>query len=171
MLATPLQLALSTAILGNRGKIIKPHMVKAMGGHRVVEPEPNQIQLHNPNNWERIIQSMRDVVHGRKGTARSISKDLIDYDIAGKTGTAQVLGIKQDEEYDAEAIAEWHRDHALFVGFAPVKSPKIAVAVLVENGGGGGSTAAPVARQVMDAYFQSLKDDAEVPTTQATRSP
>ena len=114
---------------------------------------------------------MRDVVHSIKGTARGISKDLEGYDIAGKTGTAQVLGIKQDEEYDEEKIAEWHRDHALFVGFAPVNNPKIAVAVLVENGGSGGATAAPVARKVMDAYFESLRADAAVPTTKGVQTP
>lgn len=171
MLSTPLQLSLSTAILANRGEQVQPRMVKAIGGSPLAKPETGPaIELKNPANWDRIIGSMRDVVHHPKGTARGISKDLTGYDIAGKTGTAQVLGIKQDEEYDAEKIAEWHRDHALFVGFAPVQNPKIAVAVLVENGGGGGSMAAPVARKVMDAYFQSLQQDADVPTTQAVQT-
>jgi penicillin-binding protein 2 len=171
MLATPLQLSLSTAILANRGKQVQPHMVKSIGGMPVEKPNTaSTIQLNNTDNWERMIGSMRDVVHSIKGTARGISKDLNGFDIAGKTGTAQVLGIKQDEEYDAEKIAEWHRDHALFVGFAPVQNPKIAIAVLVENGGGGGSTAAPVARKVLDAYFESLQRDAAVPTTQAVQS-
>lgn len=102
---------------------------------------------------------MRAVVHSATGTARGI-KEGLTYDIAGKTGTAQVVGIKQDESYDASKLSDWHKDHALFVGFAPVDKPKIAVAVLVENGGGGGSTAAPVARIVMDAYFNSLAQDA-----------
>lgn len=159
MLATPLQLALSTAILANRGQIIKPRMVQYIekNGEKLDPfadaPAQPKISLKNPENWERMIQSMRDVVHNVKGTARGISVGLKDYDIAGKTGTAQVLGIKQDEKYDADKIAEWHRDHAVFIGFAPVDNPKIAVAVLVENGGGGGSTAAPVARKVMDAYL------------------
>lgn len=172
MLATPLQLALSTAILANHGHQVQPHMVKAIGGAQVPTPEvAPPIEIEDPQNWDRIIDTMRDVVHSSKGTARSISKDLEGYDIAGKTGTAQVLGIKQDEEYDAEKIAEWHRDHALFVGFAPVKNPKIAISVLVENGGGGGSTAAPVARLVLDAYFNSLRDDEAVPTEQAVQTP
>lgn len=171
MLATPLQLALSTAILANHGTKVRPRMVKAIGGIPLPAPEVGEpITLKTPENWDLIIESMRDVVHSAKGTARGISKDLPGYDIAGKTGTAQVLGIKQDEEYDAEKIAEWHRDHALFVGFAPVKNPKIAIAVLVENGGGGGSTAAPVAREVMDAYFESLRQDANVPTTKAVQA-
>ncbi|MEN8671116.1 MAG: penicillin-binding protein 2 [Ketobacter sp.] len=172
MLATPLQLALSTAILANKGEKVQPRMVKAIGGLPLPTPEVgNPITLKNPDNWDRIIEAMRDVVHSAKGTARGISKDLPGYDLAGKTGTAQVLGIKQDEEYDADKIAEWHRDHALFVGFAPVNNPKIAIAVLVENGGGGGSTAAPVARQVLDAYFESLQQDADVPTTRAVQAP
>ena len=171
MLATPLQLALSTAILANRGVQVKPKMVKAVGGLPLPPPETAPpIELKNAENWDKTIEAMRDVVHGVKGTARGISKGLEGYDIAGKTGTAQVLGIKQDEEYDETKIAEWHRDHALFVGFAPVENPKIALAVLVENGGGGGSTAAPVARLVLDAYFQSLQADADVPTTQAVQS-
>jgi len=172
MLATPLQLSLSTAILANRGEKVQPRMVKAIGGIPLSTPDAGApITLKNQANWERITDSMRDVVHSAKGTARGIAKGLEGYDIAGKTGTAQVLGIKQDEEYDAEKIAEWHRDHALFVGFAPVNKPKIAIAVLVENGGGGGSAAAPVARQVLDAYFQSLQQDADVPTTQAVQTP
>lgn len=160
MLATPLQLALSAAILANRGKLVKPHMVRDIGGTPVTDPKPlGQIELKDTNNWELIIASMRAVVHSSTGTARGIKEGLA-YDIAGKTGTAQVVGIKQDESYDASKLSDWHKDHALFVGFAPVEKPKIAVAVLVENGGGGGSTAAPVARIVMDAYFNSLAQDA-----------
>ncbi len=160
MLATPLQLALSTAILANRGKIVKPRMVKSIGGIPLPDPEVGApIVLKNPDNWAGIIHAMHDVVHSSKGTAKGISKDLVGYDIAGKTGTAQVLGIKQDEEYDAEKIAEKHRDHALFVGFAPVENPQIAISVLVENGGSGGSTAAPIARQVMDAFFAALESE------------
>lgn len=158
MLATPLQLALSTAILANKGTIIKPHMVRAIGGTRVEEPQPlGKIELKDPQNWDLMFAAMRDVIHTNQGTAKIIRSQ--EYDIAGKTGTAQVLGIKQDETYDADKIAERHRDHALFIGFAPVSNPKLAVAVLVENGGHGGSDAAPVARQVMDAYFASIAED------------
>jgi len=171
MLATPLQLALSTAILANRGVKVRPRMVKSIGGKPLPAPDlGTPIMLKNQANWERMIQAMRDVVHARNGTAHRITEGLTGYDIAGKTGTAQVLGIAQDEEYDADKINEWHRDHALFIGFAPVNNPQIAVAVLVENGGGGGSTAAPVGRQVMDAYFASLQEDANVPTTKAVEA-
>jgi penicillin-binding protein 2 len=95
---------------------------------------------------------MVSVMHGAKGTARRSAQGA-QYRIAGKTGTAQVVGIAQDAEYDAEALAERHRDHALFIAFAPADNPRIAVAVVVENGGGGSSTAAPIAREVMDAWL------------------
>lgn len=159
MLTTPLQLALSTAILANRGRIIHPKMVKTLGDEPLSDTPSNasqagtQIALRDTQDWERVIESMRNVVHHPRGTATGIAKELTDYDIAGKTGTAQVRGIKQNEEYDADAIAEKHRDHALFVGFAPVHNPQIAVAAIVENGGSGGSQAAPVVRAVMDAYL------------------
>ena len=158
MLVTPLQLALATSILANRGKIVKPHMVKSIGGKPVTNPEPlGRIELKDSQNWDQIFAAMQDVVQSAHGTARGIRTQ--DYKIAGKTGTAQVTGIKQDETYDEEKLDESHRDHALFIGFAPVDHPKIAVAVLVENGGHGGSAAAPVARAVMDAYFDSLAQD------------
>lgn len=171
MLATPLQLALSTAILANRGRSVQPRMVRAIEHHgEWLDPWQSQpalpaIQLQDPSHWETMIQAMRDVVHHPKGTAQGIRKGLQGYDIAGKTGTAQVVGIAQGEQYDEEALAEWHRDHALFIGFAPVDKPRIAIAVVVENTGGGGSTAAPVARQVLDAFFANnpLESSHEAP--------
>ncbi|MCG8671187.1 MAG: penicillin-binding protein 2 [Pseudomonadales bacterium] len=158
MLSTPLQLAVATAIVANRGKIIKPKMVEYIDAGNAKLPVPNKtdhgaIELEDPENWDKMIEAMRKVVHHPRGTATKMLKDLKGYDIAGKTGTAQVLGIAQDEEYDEEKISEWHRDHALFVGFAPVVNPKIAVAAIIENGGSGGSTASPVVRKVMDAYL------------------
>ena len=95
---------------------------------------------------------MEAVVHSPRGTAKIINREL-PYRIAGKTGTAQVVGIKQDEEYDAETVALRNRDHALFIAFAPVDDPEIAVSVIVENGEHGSSTAAPVARAILDAYL------------------
>ncbi|MFM8759531.1 MAG: penicillin-binding transpeptidase domain-containing protein, partial [Methylophilaceae bacterium] len=86
------------------------------------------------------------------GTAASVGAGA-SYDIAAKTGTAQVVGIKQGAKYNAAALEERHRDHALFIAFAPADNPKIAVAVIVENGGHGGSAAGPIARQVMDYYL------------------
>ena len=158
MLSTPLQLATATAVLANKGKTITPKLAKTKFANDLEDRESNQIIIKNPENWDTMIQAMVNVMHSIKGTARS-SGIGAKYKIAGKTGTAQVLGIKQNERYDAEKIAERHRDHALFVGFAPAENPQIAIAVIVENGGGGGSTAAPIARKIFDAYL--LNDDAD----------
>ena len=125
----------------------------------VEQPQPTEpvqprhvVTLPDPADWDRMFDAMHEVVHGAGGTAKRISKD-IRYQMAGKTGTSQVVAIKQNEKYDAKKLAEIHRDHALFVGFAPVEKPQIAVVVLVENGGHGGATAAPIAREVLDAYL------------------
>jgi penicillin-binding protein 2 len=115
-------------------------------------PVRSPVALRDPEDWVRMFDAMHEVVHGAGGTAKRIAKD-IGYQMAGKTGTSQVIAIKQDEKYDAKKLAEIHRDHALFVGFAPVENPQIAVVVLVENGGHGGATAAPIAREVLDAYL------------------
>ena len=120
-----------------------------------VNVPPADVKLNKDKHWDEIIQGMHDVMHSREGTARRSGAGA-SYKIAGKTGTAQVVGIKQDEEYDAEKLAEIHRDHALFVAFAPIDDPKIALAVIVENGGGGSSTAAPIARKIMDAYLLGI---------------
>ncbi|OUR88556.1 penicillin-binding protein 2 [Gammaproteobacteria bacterium 42_54_T18] len=157
MLATPLQLAVSTAILANRGKIIAPRMVQSIetDGYIADLPTPEKskdIILKDPINWDKAIAGMEKVVHNPRGTAYKLSKG-IQYKMAGKSGTAQVFTIKQDEKYDASKISEWHRDHALFIAFAPIENPKIAVAVIIENGGGGGTNAGPVARAMIDAYL------------------
>jgi penicillin-binding protein 2 len=111
----------------------------------------DDLQQLDPIHWNQVIDAMTLVVEGAHGTARSIRSD--HYRIAGKTGTAQVFSIKQDEEYDEETVAKRKRDHALFIAFAPVEDPRIAIAVVVENGGHGGSVAAPIARKVMDHYL------------------
>ena len=152
MLATPLQLATATAILANKGKTITPKLANIDHANNLGDSESTQIKIKNPDDWDTMIKAMIKVMHSIKGTAKS-SGEGAKYKIAGKTGTAQVLGIKQNERYDAEKIAERHRDHALYVGFAPVDKPQIAIAVIVENGGGGGSTAAPIARKIFDAYL------------------
>ena len=113
-------------------------------------PAPRQIDAE-PEHWGAIINGMRDVVHGRRGTANSIARGMT-YDMAGKTGTAQVIGIAQDEFYDEDKVSERHRHHGLFIAFAPVEAPEIAVAVLVENGGGS-SAAYPLARTVIEAWL------------------
>ncbi|CBL44027.1 Penicillin-binding protein 2 [gamma proteobacterium HdN1] len=161
MLSTPLQLAVATAIIANHGTIIEPRMVEKIStkdtGIRPLEHAPLQhIKLRDPEQWRRMIASMRNVVMTKKGTAYgAVGRRLTEYDMAGKTGTAQVVNIKQGETYQASKLKEWHRDHAWFMGFAPTDHPRIAVAVLVENGGHGGTDAGPVAKQVIDAWFES----------------
>jgi penicillin-binding protein 2 len=156
-LATPLQLAAATATLANRGRHINPRVVRAVRGPetggelRSTEPQIVQIAQRSDRHWADVIQAMVHVVEGARGTARRIASK--DYRIAGKTGTAQVFTVKQNEEYDEDKVAEKMRDHALFVAFAPVEEPRIAVAVIVENGGHGGSVAAPIAKRVMDRYL------------------
>ena len=158
-LVTPIQLATATAALANGGRVMQPNIV-----HAEQEANSNELIPHRPRlletisiqeqeHWDSVITAMTDVVHSARGTARRIGKDS-PYMMAGKTGTAQVFGLKQDEKYDAAAIPEKLRDHALFIGFAPVDNPKIAIAVIVENGGGGGSVAAPIARTILDAYLK-----------------
>ncbi|WP_100640116.1 penicillin-binding protein 2 [Marinobacter salexigens] len=160
MLATPLQLATATALIANRGEWVEPRLLKDIQGDRSAEEflpaethEP--LQLKDPSDWEFITDAMAEVMHGSKGTARASGRGA-SYRMAGKTGTAQVFSLAEDEEYDAEEIKERLRDHALFVGFAPTEKPQIAVAVIVENGGGGSGTAAPVARALFDAWLLEL---------------
>lgn len=159
-LVTPLQLADMTAELGTRGERYRPHIVRGVaepGDDKLVvfknAPEA-RVKLGNPQNWETIIDAMIQVISDVHGTAHRIGNDL-QYKIAGKTGTAQVYGLKQDEEnYEAQDdLPKKLRNHALFITFAPAEAPKIAVAVVVEHGGHGGSTAAPIARKVIDAYL------------------
>jgi penicillin-binding protein 2 len=159
LLVTPLQLASATGALANRGTRYRPQLVKGIrqstGEEQIViPPEISGVYtLQKELNWQHVVQGMINVVHGLRGTAHaSIGRDA-PYKIAGKTGTAQVFGIGQDEEYDAEEVALRLRDHALFMSFAPAESPQIAIAVIVENGGHGSSVAAPIARQLMDAYL------------------
>jgi len=158
VLATPLQLAAAIASIANRGPRPVPRMAASLENavDRVQTPVPAMTSsLHHdyePSVYDNMIKNLTDVVHGAAGTARGIGFNA-PYHIAGKTGTSQVKGIKQGESYSASRTAEHLRDHALFVAFAPVEDPKIAVAVIVENGGHGGSTAAPIARKIMDQYL------------------
>lgn len=110
------------------------------------------LTVDNHDDWEFVVDSMEDVMHGPR--APHGAAEGADYRMAGKTGTAQVFSLAEDEEYDAEEIRERLRDHALFVGFAPVDDPRIVVSVIVENGGSGSGTAAPVARAMFDAWLQ-----------------
>ena len=156
--ATPLQLAHATAVLATRGQHFKPRIVRAIrdpatgvSSERAVQPLPS-VQLGNPANWEVIVDAMVAVTTGAQGTAVRAARGAA-YKIAGKTGTAQVYSVGQQDKYDEKTVAERLRDHALFVAFAPAEQPRLVVAVLVENGGHGSSAAAPVARAIFDAYL------------------
>jgi penicillin-binding protein 2 len=174
--ATPLQLAHMTAIVGSRGKSYKPRLVTglrdpATGNVRRIAPAlaENVNGVGKPEQWERIIHGMISVTHG--GTASASARGA-PYTIAGKTGTAQVFSVAQNEKYDEKKIDERLRDHAWFVAFAPADAPRIAVAVLVENGRSGSGTAAPIARKVMDAWLVDesgkLKDQGQATLTAGT---
>ena len=158
MLTTPLQLASITATLAMRGQRVTPHLLKSHEtdmdlpsserGRNGLQP----VTVRRDSLWDPIIEAMVNTMHQPYGTAFRTGRDAL-YQMAGKTGTAQVFGLAEDEEYDEELVPEKLRDHALFVGFAPADDPRIAVAVIVENGGSGGRVAAPIARQVVDAYL------------------
>lgn len=155
-LATPLQLAVATAALANNGQLMRPHMVKSIldsktGQTRILQPEETDSLPIKAENLARVKAAMVDVTRPG-GTAARASLGA-EYLIAGKTGTAQVVGMKQGQKYVESQVAERHRDHALFIAFAPADKPRIALAILVENGGHGGSIAAPIARTVMDYYL------------------
>ena len=151
MLATPLQLAVVTATIATRGLRYPPRLLHKVNGEAIAPPTPQRIAV-KPADWDLIHEAMKAVLHSPQGTAYRSGLEA-GYVMAGKSGTAQVVGIAQDQRYDAEAISERHRDHGWFIAFAPFDKPRIAVSVIVENGGGGSSVAAPVARQVMDRYL------------------
>jgi penicillin-binding protein 2 len=160
--ATLLQLAKATALLATRGRHYQPRLVSAL-----VDPKTQQVadkapvrlppvELKHAENWEIIVEAMVAVTTG--GTAARAARGAA-YSIAGKTGTAQVFSVGQTEKYNEKDVADRLRDHALFIAFAPADNPKLAVAVLVENGGFGASAAAPIARAIFDAYL--VKDAAQ----------
>jgi len=161
---TPIQLAHATAILAMRGVNISPQIARATRDNAhsavtLIAPKKTEIlPMENSQHWETVIDSMVEVVHGDRGTARHIGKN-ISFKIAGKTGTAQVFGIKQDERYDAETLEKRLHDHALFIAFAPADKPEIVMAIVVENGGGGSAVATPIARSIIDQYFGITNND------------
>ena len=153
MQSTPLQLAQATALIASKGKWIRPHLAKTIEGVAPVDPNPMpDIILRDPSSWAKVSHGMQQVVHGARGTAR-VAGVGAQYLIAGKSGTAQVVAIKQGEKYDRSKVQERHRDHALFVGFAPANNPQITVSVMIENGAAGSRVASPVVRKVMDAWL------------------
>lgn len=160
VLTTPLQLAVMTSGLATRGRTLRPKLVKHFGAFNPLADssliensvlDNLSVYLGAESNWDYVYKAMTEVLHHPKGTAYAVGKDMT-YLMAGKTGTAQVVGIAQGEKYDSEALRERNRDHALFIGFAPVEAPKIAIAVVLENAEKS-SKAALVARTVADHYL------------------
>ncbi len=158
MLTTPLQLAHATATIAMRGERYRPSLVRGLrdpvsGAVALRQPRPLEpVAVSTPQRWDDIIGSMEGVIYDPKGTARALGLNS-PWRLAGKSGTAQVFSVAQDESYNEEELAERMRDHALFVAFAPVDDPRIAVAVIVENGGSGSGVAGPIARQVIDTWL------------------
>ena len=153
MQVTPLQLAQATTLIANKGVWNRPHLARTIDGAPPVDehPMPN-IVLHDPKEWEQVNHAMQLVMHDARGIARA-SATGAQYRIAGKSGTAQVVAIKQGERYNRLKTAERNRDNALFVGFAPAEDPQIVISVMIENGEAGGRVAGPVVRKVMDAWL------------------
>jgi penicillin-binding protein 2 len=158
MLATPLQLATATATLATRGIHYQPRIVAAwedaLSGERTLTAPVrlDDVILEDASYWDDVINAMNRVMQGPRGTARAVGTGA-PYSMAGKSGTAQVFSVGQDEEYDEEEVDERLKDHALFIAFAPVENPQIAVAVVVENGSSGSGVAAPIARAIMDRHL------------------
>jgi len=153
MQATPLQLAQATALIANKGVWNRPHLAKTIEGQAPVDDNPMEdIVLRDKSDWAKVTHGMEQVIPNARGTARKAAAGA-QYRIAGKSGTAQVVAIKQGEKYDRNKLQERHRDHALFVAFTPAEAPKIVVSVMVENGESGSGVAAPVVRQIMDAWL------------------
>jgi penicillin-binding protein 2 len=153
MQVTPLQLAQATALIANKGVWNRPHLAKTVDGTPPVDehPIPNLV-LRDPRDWDQVNHAMQLVMHDPRGIARAAAQG-VQYRIAGKSGTAQVVAIKQGERYNRLKTAERNRDNALFVGFAPAEDPQIVISVMIENGEAGGRVAGPVVRKVMDAWL------------------
>ena len=153
MQVTPLQLAQATSLIASKGVWHRPHLAMDVGHVAPVDehPMPN-IVLHDPREWEQVNEGMQMVMHDPRGIARDAAKGA-QYRIAGKSGTAQVVAIKQAERYNRLKTLERNRDNALFVGFAPAEHPKIVVSVTIENGEAGGRVAGPVVREILDAWL------------------
>ena len=161
LLTTPLQLAHVTATIAARGIRYRPSLVRGIrdpvtGTVAVRQPRTLAAVQAQPEYWDLIIDAMEGVMSDSKGTARLAGMGA-PWRIAGKSGTAQVFSIGQDETYNEEDLAERMRDHALFIAFAPIDNPRIAVAVIVENGGSGSGVAAPIARKVLDKYLDEAQ--------------
>jgi penicillin-binding protein 2 len=156
-LVTPLQLVTAYSALANGGTVWRPRLIErieAVDGQviKAFAPEKTSVVPISANVIEQLKKALWGVVNEEGGTGRAARRR--DADVAGKTGTAQVIGLPEDEKArKVKFISSRYRDHALFVCFAPVNNPEIAIVVIIENAGHGGSAAAPVARKILDAYF------------------
>jgi penicillin-binding protein 2 len=162
LLVTPLQLAAATATLANGGIPVHPRLLKAVQNSKTQEIHPldspkDDPAVVTPEHLALVRAAMVDVA--RPGGTAARAGANAPYAMAAKTGTAQVIAMKQGERYDEKKVKEQNRDHALFIAFAPADNPKLAMAILVENGGHGGSTAAPIAREIFDYYLLGKKPD------------
>lgn len=167
---TPIQMAKALTTLINNGKTYTPHfllykksdILNSNENHPEINPtkyeEPNGLIDVKSNYWDLVKEGMHKVMFGSRGTARKIYLGT-QYQAAGKSGTAQVYGLKENESYNAHKIPEHLRDHALFIAYAPYDKPKIALAIVLENGGGGSSNGGAVARKILDFYL--LGDDSK----------
>lgn len=166
--ATPMQIAKATSVLVKHGEVVAPHLLRATidNGNLFETQQLSDIETYPPitgvpkRYWDLATEGMRLVNHGKKGTARRAFYNT-EYVSAGKSGTAQVFGLGEDEEYNADEIAEHLRDHALFTGFAPIDDPKLIVTMVLENAGGGSSQGGPVVRQIFDHYLVEQKEEEE----------
>ncbi len=151
-----MQLALSTAILVNDGQRPTPHMGRYFRSQgkdtNLIAPLQTAMEVKDHNNWRIAKEAMRQTVMVQGGTGFNAFKG-ISYSAAGKSGTAQVINMAVNQKYDANAIKEIHRDNAMFIAYAPAENPSILVTVALENAGGGGANAGPIARKMMDHYF------------------
>jgi penicillin-binding protein 2 len=154
---TPLQLAHATAVMASRGAIYQPRLLTSIENEltgEVTTLDPvnlGRLDVED-QHWQYVHEAMLGVTNEPRGSGFNVMRGA-PYRVAGKTGTAQVFSIAQEEEYEEEEVDERLRDHGLFIAFAPVENPEIAIAVVVENGGGGARAAAPVARAALDAFF------------------
>ena len=166
--ATPMQIAKATSVLVNEGKLTAPHLLRAtiVNGQPFDDQTISEIETYPPitgvkqKYWDIAQEGMRRVNHGKKGTARR-SFQKMSYQTAGKSGTAQVFGLKENEEYNADDIAEHLRDHALFTGYAPFEDPEAVVTIVLENAGGGSSNGGPVVRKILDHIILAEEDESK----------
>ena len=168
--ATPMQIAKATSVLVHHGEVLAPHLLRATidNGEAFDKQMLADVETYPPitnvpeKYWDIAINGMYLVNHGTRGTARKAFKDQ-PFDSAGKSGTAQVFGLAENEEYNADDLAEHLHDHALFTGFAPVKDPKVIVSVVLENAGGGSSNGAPVAHDIFSKVILNKETIIETP--------